>query len=109
MKYYTPNDFAKMLNVSIDKLDQWETEGKIKAYTTPSNKKCYTYQQYIICSNITEKNWFKDTLEIIGYLIGFVLLFGYLIYVVGYIFGLGGIIATIIFLGYKMKSIKPFQ
>ncbi len=47
MSNYKPNEFSKMIGVSVKTLQRWDREGKFKAYRTPSNRRYYTHKQYI--------------------------------------------------------------
>jgi putative resolvase len=47
MKNYKPNEFAELLNVSVKTLQRWDREGILKAYRMPSNRRYYTYEQYL--------------------------------------------------------------
>lgn len=44
---YKPNEFAELLNVSVRTLQRWDNEGKLKAFRTPTNRRYYTYEQYL--------------------------------------------------------------
>lgn len=44
---YKPNEFAELLNISIRTLQRWDNEGKLKAFRTPTNRRYYTYEQYL--------------------------------------------------------------
>ena len=47
MSNYKPKEFAEMIGVSVKTLQRWDKEGKFKAYRTPTNRRYYTYRQYI--------------------------------------------------------------
>lgn len=42
MNNYKPQDFSKILGVSVKTLQRWDREGRLKAYRTPSNRRYYT-------------------------------------------------------------------
>jgi len=42
-----PKDFAKMVGKSVLTLQRWDREGKLVANRTKSNRRYYTYQQYL--------------------------------------------------------------
>jgi len=44
---YKPKDFAKLLGVSVKTLQRWDREGILKANRTPTNRRYYTYSQYL--------------------------------------------------------------
>lgn len=47
MSNYKPKEFAEMIGVSVKTLQRWDKEGKFKAYRTPTDRRYYTYRQYI--------------------------------------------------------------
>ena len=44
---YKPKDFAELLNVSVKTLQRWDREDILKAKRTPTNRRYYTYNQYL--------------------------------------------------------------
>lgn len=46
-KHYKPKEFAELLNVSVITLQRWDNDGKLKAFRTPTNRRYYTYEQYL--------------------------------------------------------------
>lgn len=44
---YKPKDFAELLNVSVKTLQRWDREGILVAKRTPTDRRYYTYDQYI--------------------------------------------------------------
>ena len=44
---YKPKDFAELLGVSVKTLQRWDREGTLKANRTPTNRRYYTYDQYL--------------------------------------------------------------
>lgn len=50
MKYitnYKLKDFAELLNVSVKTLQRWDRENILNAKRTPTNRRYYTYDQYL--------------------------------------------------------------
>lgn len=44
---YKPKDFAELLGVSIKTLQRWDREEILKANRTPTDRRYYTYGQYL--------------------------------------------------------------
>lgn len=44
---YKPKDFATLLGVSVKTLQRWDRDGILKAKRTPTNRRYYTYDQYL--------------------------------------------------------------
>ena len=44
---YKPKEFASLLNVSVTTLQRWDREGILEANRTPTNRRYYTYDQYL--------------------------------------------------------------
>ena len=44
---YKPKDFAELLGVSVKILQRWDREGTLKANRTPTDRRYYTYNQYL--------------------------------------------------------------
>ena len=49
---YKPKDFAELLGVSVKTLQRWDRDGILKANRTPTDRRYYTYDQYLqfMCS-----------------------------------------------------------
>ena len=47
VKNYRLNEFSELLGVSVKTLQRWDREGILKAHRTPTNRRCYTYDQYL--------------------------------------------------------------
>ena len=47
IKNYKPKDFAELLGVSVKTLQRWNIEGTLKANRTLTNRRYYTYDQYL--------------------------------------------------------------
>ena len=47
IKNYKPKDFAELLGVSVKTLQRWNREGTLKANRTLTNRRYYTYDQYL--------------------------------------------------------------
>lgn len=48
LKIYKPNEFAKLINVSVLTLQRWDNKGILKANRTPSNRRYYTDEHLLI-------------------------------------------------------------
>lgn len=46
-QYYKPNEFAKLIGVSIKTLQRWDVNGKLPAFRTPGDRRYYTHEQYL--------------------------------------------------------------
>ena len=44
---YKPKDFAELLGVSVKTLQRWDRENILKANRTPTDRRYYTYEQYL--------------------------------------------------------------
>lgn len=44
---YKPKDFAALLNVSVQTLQRWDREKILIAHRSPTNRRYYTYDQYL--------------------------------------------------------------
>ena len=44
---YKPKEFAELLGVSVKTLQRWDREGILKANRTPTDRRYYTYVQYL--------------------------------------------------------------
>ena len=44
---YKPKDFAELLNVSVKTLQHWNIESILKTKRIPTNRRYYTYDQYL--------------------------------------------------------------
>lgn len=57
---YTIGEFAKLINRTVNCLQKWDREGKLKANRTPTNRRFYTEQQLLeykgILSTTDSKN-----------------------------------------------------
>jgi len=47
MKNYKPQEFAKMIGVSVKTLQRWDRDGQLTAHRTPTNRRYYTHSQYV--------------------------------------------------------------
>lgn len=45
VKRYKVGEFAKLLNVTVKTLQNWDKQGTLKAYRTPTNQRFYTEEQ----------------------------------------------------------------
>lgn len=46
-KIYKPKEFAKLLGVSVRTLQRWDKKGLLVAHRTPTDRRYYTYEQYL--------------------------------------------------------------
>ena len=53
---YKPKDFAALLGVSVKTLQRWDREGTLKANRTPTDRRYYTYNQYLQFKGIDTEN-----------------------------------------------------
>lgn len=44
---YKPKEFAELINISVRTLQRQDVEGKLKAFRTPTDRRYYTYEQYL--------------------------------------------------------------
>ena len=61
---YKPKDFAELLGVSVKTLQRWDREGTLKANRTPTDRRYYTYSQYLQFKGINTEN---DTRQVVIY------------------------------------------
>lgn len=57
---YKPKDFAELLGVSVKTLQRWDRDGLLKANRTPTNRRYYTYDQYLQFKGIHTENDIRD-------------------------------------------------
>ena len=58
---YKPKDFAELLGVSVKTLQRWDRDGILKANRTPTDRRYYTYDQYLQFIGIQTENDIRDT------------------------------------------------
>ena len=66
---YKPKDFAELLGVSLKTLQRWNREGTLKANRTPTNRRYYTYDQYLQFKGINIEKFcmkFNTTIVIVN-------------------------------------------
>ena len=61
---YKTKDFAELLGVFVKTLQRWDREGTLKANRTPTDRRYYTYHQYLQFKGIDTEN---DTRQIVIY------------------------------------------
>jgi predicted site-specific integrase-resolvase len=61
---YKPKDFAELIGVSVKTLQRWDREGTLKANRTPTDRRYYTYDQYLQFKGINTEN---DNRQIVIY------------------------------------------
>jgi len=52
---YKPKEFSELLNVSVKTLQRWDREGILIAKRTPTDRRYYTYDQYLEFKGIKQK------------------------------------------------------
>ena len=52
---YKPKDFSELIGVSVKTLQRWDREGVLKANRTPTNRRYYTYNQYLQFKGIEKR------------------------------------------------------
>lgn len=55
-QYYKPKDFAKLIGVSVKTLQRWDNENVLKAFRSPTNRRYYTYTQYLTYKGVISSN-----------------------------------------------------
>ena len=58
---YKPKDFAELLGVSVKTLQRWDRDGILKANRTPTDRRYYTYDQYLQFKGIQTENDIRET------------------------------------------------
>ena len=53
---YKTKDFAELLGVSVKTLQRWDREGTLKVNRTPTDRRYYTYNQYLQFKGIDTEN-----------------------------------------------------
>lgn len=56
MRQYKVGEFAKLLNVTVKTLQNWDKQGTLKAYRTPTNQRFYTEEQLNQILNLSNTN-----------------------------------------------------
>lgn len=67
MKQYKVGEFAKLLNVTVKTLQNWDKQGSLKAYRTPTNQRFYTEEQLNQILNLSNPNQIEKQGLKIGY------------------------------------------
>ena len=67
MKRYKVGEFAKLLNVTVKTLQNWDKQGTLKAYRTPTNQRFYTEEQLNKVLGLSNENQEEKTGLKIGY------------------------------------------
>ena len=67
MKRYKVGEFAKLLNVTVKTLQNWDKQGTLKAYRTPTNQRFYTEEQLNQVLNLSNNNQDEKQRLKIGY------------------------------------------
>lgn len=58
---YKPKGFAELLNVSVKTLQRWDREGILIAKRTPTNRRYYTYDQYLEYKGVKQETLKRKT------------------------------------------------
>lgn len=58
---YKPKAFAELLGVSVKTLQRWDRDGVLKAHRTPTDRRYYTYDQYLQFKGIEETSDTRET------------------------------------------------
>lgn len=58
---YKPKDFSKLINVSVKTLQRWDNNGTLKACRSITNRRYYTYDQYLQFKGIKIKDDIRKT------------------------------------------------
>ena len=58
---YKPKDFSELLGVSVKTLQRWDRENILKAKRTPTDRRYYTYDQYLEFKGGNDKNDIRKT------------------------------------------------
>ena len=59
---YKPKDFTELLGVSVKTLQRWDRENILKAKRTPTDRRYYTYDQYLEYEGINNANSNRKTI-----------------------------------------------
>ena len=57
---YKPKDFAELLGVSVKTLQRWDRDGILKANRSLTDRRYYTYDQYLQFKGIQTENDIRD-------------------------------------------------
>lgn len=57
---YKPKDFAELLNVSVKTLQRWDRDKILIAKRTPTDRRYYTYDQYLEFKGVTNNSNTKN-------------------------------------------------
>ena len=61
---YKPKDFAELLNVSVKTLQRWDRDNILIAKRTPTDRRYYTYDQYLEFKGVTNDSCIKKKIII---------------------------------------------
>ena len=53
---YKPKDFSELLNVSVKTLQRWDRDKILVAKRTPTDRRYYTYDQYLEFKGVSNDN-----------------------------------------------------
>ena len=60
-KNYKPKEFAELIGISVKTLQRWDREGVLKANRTPTDRRYYTYDQYLQFKGIKTEQDMRQT------------------------------------------------
>lgn len=66
---YKPKDFAELLNVSVKTLQRWDRDNILKAFRTPTDRRYYTYDQYLEFKGCLMITFECDSIEFLNELV----------------------------------------
>ena len=58
---YKPKAFAELIGVSVKTLQRWDREGILKTNRTPTDRRYYTYDQYLEFKGVTTEENHRQT------------------------------------------------
>lgn len=61
---YKPKEFAELFNVSVKALKRWDRDRMLIAKKTPTDRRYYTYDQYLAYKGITSNIGLSDLVMI---------------------------------------------
>ena len=60
-KNYKPKEFAELIGISVKTLQRWDRKGVLKANRTPTDRRYYTYDQYLQFKGIKTEQDMRQT------------------------------------------------
>ena len=59
---YKPKEFAELIGISVKTLQRWDRDGILKANRTPTDRRYYTYDQYLQFKGIKTEEDTRQTM-----------------------------------------------